>query len=80
MRKKSEAGEGEALLKQNIQTIGVLPKDLVSDGAGEEMGGCFGQTVKEYKIKQCLSESYSPWQNQAESSICEIKSGIRRST
>jgi hypothetical protein len=74
MRKKSKAGEA---LNAMIRTIGV-PKDFVSDGAGEEMGGCFGKTVKEYKIKHRLSEPYSPWQNWAESStIRETKSGIR---
>jgi hypothetical protein len=76
MRKKSEAGEA---LNSMIRTIGV-PKDLVSDGAGEETGGCFGKTVKEYKIHHRFSEPYSPWQNRAESSIRELKSGIRRAT
>jgi hypothetical protein len=52
MRKKSEAGED---LNDMIRTIGV-PKDLVSDGTGEEMGGCFGKTVKEYNIQHHLSE------------------------
>jgi hypothetical protein len=76
MRKKSEAGEA---LNAMIRTIGV-PKDLVSDGAGERTGGCFGKTVKEYKIQNRLSEPYRPWQNRAESSIRELKSGIRRAT
>jgi hypothetical protein len=79
MRKKSEAG---VALNSMIRTIGV-PKDLVSDGAGEEMGGCFGKMVvtREYKLNhQCLSEPYSPWQNRAESSIREINSGIRHAT
>jgi hypothetical protein len=76
MRKKFEAGEA---LNDMIRTIGV-PKDLVSDGSGEETGGCFGKTVKEYKIHHRLSEPYSPWQNRAESSIRELKSGIRRAT
>jgi hypothetical protein len=74
--KKSEAGD--ALLNSMIRTVGV-PKDLASNGAGEETGGAFSnsKTVKEYKIWHRLSEPYSPWQNRAESSIREIKSGIR---
>jgi hypothetical protein len=76
MRKKFEAGES---LNSMIRSIDV-PKDLVSNGAVEETGGCFGQTVKENKIKQRLSEPNSPWQKWAESSIRETKSGIKCST
>jgi hypothetical protein len=67
----------DLLLNEVIRTVGI-PKELVSDGAKAETQGNFGHIVKEYKIKQKVSEPYSRWQNRAEAAIREIKKGIKR--
>jgi len=66
-------------LTEVIRTIGI-PKELISDGAKAETQGKFGKVIKEYKIKQRISEPYSGWQNRAEAAIREIKRGINRAT
>jgi hypothetical protein len=68
MRKKSEAEEA---LNEMIRAIGV-PKDLVSDGTGEETGGCIGKPVKEYKIKHGRTGQ------KAVSAKLRVESGVRR--
>ena len=73
-----EADAADALTEV-IRTIGI-PKELISDGAKAETQGKFGKVIKEYKIKQRISEPYSGWQNRAEAAIREIKRGINRAT
>jgi hypothetical protein len=73
-----EADASEAL-SELIRTVGI-PKDLVSDGAQAETRGKFGKIIKEFHIKQRITEPYSGWQNRAEASIREIKRGIKRAT
>jgi hypothetical protein len=75
---EKEANAADALTEV-IQSVGI-PKELVSDGAKAETQGRFGKIVKEYKIKQRISEPYSGWQNRAEAAIREIKRGINRAT
>jgi hypothetical protein len=69
MKKKSDASEA---LNEFIWSVGV-PKELISDGAWAETQGEFGKVIKEYQIQQRITEPHSPWQNRAESMICEIK-------
>jgi hypothetical protein len=59
LKKESEVGDA---LNEVIRSIGV-PKELVSDGARAETAGRFGEVIKEYRIKQQLTEPYSGWQN-----------------
>jgi hypothetical protein len=74
---EKELDASDALIGEVIRTVGI-PKELVSDGARAEMQGSLGCTVKEYRIKQMISEPYSGWQNCAKAAICEIKKGIKR--
>ena len=74
LKKESDASDA---LTELIRSVGV-PKELVSDGAQAETKGEFGKIVKEYKIKQRITEPYSGWQNRAEAAIREIKRGIKR--
>jgi hypothetical protein len=62
-----------------IHGVGVM-KDLTVDGAKEEMNENskqWGQIVKEFRTNQRTTEPHSPWQNQAEAEIRELKKGIR---
>jgi hypothetical protein len=73
LEKESDAADA---LNEVIRTVGI-PKELVSDGARAEIQENFGRIVKEYKIKQKVSEPYSGWQNRAETAVREIKKGIK---
>jgi len=74
MKSKSDAHHA---LMQFIHEVGV-PKDLLLDGALEEMRGEWGRIVKQYHIHQRTMEPKSPWQNQAESEIHELKKHTQR--
>jgi len=76
LKKESEVADA---LNEVIRSVGV-PKELISDGARAETAGRFGEVIKEYRIKQRLTEPYSGWQNRAEASIREIKRCIKRAT
>jgi hypothetical protein len=76
MKKESSASEA---LNGFIQSVGV-PKELISDGAWAETQGKFGKVIKEYRIRQRITEPRSPWQNRAESTIRDIKRSIRWAT
>jgi ribosomal protein L31E len=76
MKKESDASEA---LNEFIWSVGV-PKELISDGAQAGTQGEFGKVIKEYWIRQRITEPHSPWQNRAESTIHEIKHGIQRAT
>ena len=58
-------------------TTGV-PGWLISDGALEQRTRHWQEVVRDYQIRQTLTEPYSPWQNRAEGSIKAVKRGIRR--
>ncbi len=60
-----------------IQEVG-LPQTIVTDNAPEEVHGEFGKTCQRFRIKQEQTVPYSPWSNLAESTIRELKVGIRR--
>ncbi len=74
MKSKSDAHHA---LMQFIHEVGV-PKDLLSEGALEEMRGEWGRIVKQYHIHQRTTEPKSPWQNQSESEIHELKKHTQR--
>ena len=74
LKSKADASRG---LLGFIQESGV-PGWLISDGALEQRTRHWQDVVRDYQIRQTLTEPYSPWQNKAESSIRAIKRGIRR--
>ena len=74
LKTKADASRG---LLGFIQESGV-PGWLISDGALEQRTRHWQDVVRDYQIRQTLTEPYSPWQNKAESSIRAIKRGIRR--
>ena len=71
MSSKSQAGEA---LKSLAEDVGI-PNELVVDGAAEQVGpkSDFMKTVNYLRTKIKRTEPYSPWQNQAESAIRELK-------
>jgi transposase len=75
MKKKSEAGDRLEKLLRTLQTI---PEAIVTDGAGEEIGGDWKQTIDKYRIHGKRTKPYSPWQNRAEREIRELKKAVRR--
>jgi transposase len=75
MKKKSEAGDRLEKLLRTRQTI---PEVIVTDGAGEEIGGNWKQMIDKYRIQDKRTEPYSPWQNRAECEIRELKKVTRR--
>jgi len=68
---KSKADAHHALM-HFIHEVGA-PKDLLTDGAQEEMRGEWGCIVKQYHIHQRTTEPKSSWQNRAEPKIHELK-------
>jgi len=77
MASKSDAHEA---LNSWVQTDGI-PEHLITDGAGEMTNSKqWMDTTREFRIKQTVTEPYSPWQNRAEQEVKEIKRGIRRLT
>jgi hypothetical protein len=75
LKKESDAADA---LNELLRSVGI-PKELVSDGAKAETQGEFAKVVKEYRVKQKITEPYSGWQNRAEAAVREIKRGIKRS-
>jgi len=75
MKSKKEAGER---LERLITELGVIPATIITDGAAEETGGDWKETVSKYHIRHKLTEPYSPWQNRTELEIRELKKSIRR--
>jgi hypothetical protein len=73
MKKKLEAGDRLEKLLRTLQTI---PEVIVTDGAGEEIGGDWNQTIDKYRIHGKRTEPYSPWQNRAEREIRELKKEV----
>jgi hypothetical protein len=51
MKKKSEAGDRLEKLLRTLQTI---PEAIVTDGAGEETGGDWKQTLDKYRIQGAI--------------------------
>jgi hypothetical protein len=54
MKRKSEAGDRLEKLLRTLQTI---PEAIVTDGAGEEIGGDWKQTIDKYRIHGKVAES-----------------------
>jgi hypothetical protein len=50
-----------------------IPEALISDGAKSYTGGEYRKKAKQAGIFCKLTDSYSPWQNCAESEIREVK-------
>ena len=74
MTKRKEADDA---LEAFISDAGI-PQTLISDNAWELMGGNSKNICNKYAIKQKQIVPHSPWQNRAESSIREIKAGVRK--
>jgi hypothetical protein len=70
-------GDAHHALVQFIQDVGI-PKSLLTDNAPEEVRGEWRQVVRKYHIKPRTTKPASPWQNQAEAEIREIKKLTRR--
>jgi hypothetical protein len=68
---ESKANAGDAL-KEFIQDVGI-PSVLHTDGSPEQTHGTWAKVVKEFHIKQSLTEPHSPFQNRAEGGIRELK-------
>jgi hypothetical protein len=75
MKKKSEAGDR---LEKLIRTLQTILEAIVTDGAGEEIGGDWKRTIDKYRIQDKCTEPYSPWQNRAEREIRELKKATRQ--
>ena len=71
MTSKAQAGEA---LRGLAEDVGV-PNEIVCDGAAEQVGpkSDFYKTVNYLKTRIKRTEPYSPWQNNAESAIRELK-------
>ena len=71
MVSKAQAGEA---LRGLAEDIGV-PNEIVCDGAAEQVGprSDFYKTVNYLRMRIKRTEPYSPWQNNAESAIRELK-------
>ena len=57
-----------------------IPQTIISDNAGEETAGRWGELCTKYRIQQKQTVPYSPWANLAEASIRVLKGGIRTHT
>jgi hypothetical protein len=56
MKKKLEAGDRLEKLLRTLQTI---PESIVTDGAGEEIGRDWKQTINKYRIHGKRTKPYS---------------------
>ncbi|KAI2502898.1 Reverse transcriptase (RNA-dependent DNA polymerase) [Fragilaria crotonensis] len=74
---KSKSMAGPNALMPFIQEVGI-PQTIVTDNAPEEVHGEFGKICRQFRIRQEQTVPYSPWSNLAESTIRELKVGIRR--
>jgi hypothetical protein len=70
-------GDAHEALLDHIKEV-AIPQTLVSDGSKEQQLGKFKDMCRKYHIRRQFTVPYSPWQNLAEASIRELKSGIRR--
>jgi hypothetical protein len=75
MKKKSEARDR---LEKLLRILQRSPEAIITDGAGEEIGGDWKRTIDKYRIQDKCTKPYSPWQNQAEHEIWELKKATRR--
>lgn len=74
---KSHKGENIAATLDGFVAKTGVPEVLVSDGAKEEILGEVEKRSRYYRIRQLVTEPYSPWQDKAEGAIREIKKAIR---
>jgi hypothetical protein len=74
MKTKSEAHKALSLL---FARDGV-PTKLVTDGSKEQTKGEFRRKCRESSCATKTTKPFSPWQNVAESAICELKRGVAR--
>jgi hypothetical protein len=64
-------------LSRFIQEVGI-PNLVISDDSNAQVAGEFGKIASLHHIKRMFTMPYSPWQNQAESSIRELKKATIR--
>ena len=71
MKRKANAHDGLSLM---AQLDGILPC-IIMDGSKEQTMRTFRRKAKEMGVHVKQREPYSPWQNAAELTICELKKG-----
>ena len=71
MKRKADAHKGLSLMAQHD---GVLPH-IIMDGSKEQTMGTFHRKANEMGVHVKQTEPYSPWQNAAELTICELNKG-----
>ena len=74
MKKKSNAADALDLL---LHREGAPPK-MIMDGSKEQTQGRFRKTLSKANVHVKQIEPYSPWQNEAEGTIRELKRGSGR--
>ena len=74
MKKKSNAADALDLL---LHREGAPPK-MIMDGSKEQTQGRFRKTLSKANVHVKQIEPYSPWQNEAEGTIWELKRGSGR--
>ena len=69
MNAKSQAHETFSMF---VHEVGI-PHELHADGAGELIKGEFKKKLNKYEVYNTVTEPYSPWQNDAERKIKDVK-------
>jgi hypothetical protein len=69
-------GDAQEALLDHIKEV-AIPQTLVLDGSKEQQLGKLKDMCRKYHNRRQFTVPYSPWQNLAEASIRELKSGIR---
>ena len=72
MKQKADAHEGISLMAQ----CDGVPPCIIMDGSKEQTMGTFCKKAKEMGAHVKQIEPYSPWQNAAELTICELKKDV----
>lgn len=70
-------GDAHETLSDLLKDVGA-PDKLITDGSLEQTKGLFRKKVRDAGCKVSVTEPYSPWSNQAELAIRELKKSTRR--
>ena len=73
MKWKEDAHEGLSLMAR----CDGVPLRIIMDGSKEQTMGTFQEKAKEMGTHIKQTEPYSPWENAAKLTICELKKGAR---
>ena len=60
-----------------VYDLNGIPREVVTDGAGEETGGSWDKEMRHFRIKHLMTEPYSKWQNLAKADYRELLRSIR---